>query len=88
MNFYEYYTKPEELDGYDNRHDFIVSSIMHNALTTKKKLTDKQEKIISYNPLASQLYAIHILKGPFPLGEPAIKRDKLYWKQYLEFIGE
>lgn len=71
---------PVDLKDWDSGDGSFFVSGSNSVVEFLKGFTEEQ---IATSTRWSCLYAIHVLKGPFRLGEKAIHRDP-YWRRYYE----
>ena len=87
MNLYEFHSKPEELNGYEDRICY-VPKLAFEALEENPNRPDKDklENAITKNAKQSYMYSCYTLKGPFPKGEDAIAKDTKYSTWYAKYV--
>jgi len=73
MNFYKYFTRPEQLDGYENR--FRIPGLAYQAAQTGEITWKQAEPYIMKDPKWAFRYALHILNHRWPEAEPYIMKD-------------
>ena len=86
MNLFQYHTNPEQLVGYADRMQLVPEL----ALEAAKKGNSSPEvlSIIAASPLLSYLYAMDVIKKPWPPGETAIAQSSERRKDYNQFLKD
>ena len=95
MNIYEFYSKPEQLAGHNDKMEYLVPDLAVNFI--KDVYGDgggyddvpnlpRLESTIAKDPYASYNYASEILDGPFPEGEPTIAKSANLSLRYAIYI--
>lgn len=84
INLYDYYSSPEELNGYENRIHFFPILAYEEILNGNKdpELLD----VLKKDPEYAFFYALNTIKGRWPEAEPFIMKDPYYAYCYAEDI--
>jgi len=79
MNIYKYFTRPEQLDGYENR--FRIPSLAYEAAQNGEITWKQAEPYIMKDPELAYLYAFGNLNHRWPEAEPYIMKNPwwAYW---------
>ena len=85
MNVYNFHSKPESLYQYEKITETNPDIFWEKYENTPGELK-KREAAISKSTKYSYLYALDVLKGPFPAGEAAIAADAYYAHRYAEDV--
>ena len=85
MNVYNFHSKPESLYQYEKITETNPDIFWEKYENTPGELK-KREAAISKSTKYSYLYALDVLKGPFPAGEAAIAKDAYYAKHYANEV--
>jgi hypothetical protein len=85
MNLYNYHKNPEDLHRHDSKEDHVIELFWGKYFGNSKELK-KREKTIARDSHYSLIYAKDILKGRFPLGEPAIAKSSHYSYLYAKDV--
>ena len=85
INLYEYHSKPNSLEQYENRVAIIPRLAYNYAIETKQRFEAGEPAImkIPYNAL---WYALYVIKCRWPEAEPAIMKDPWFAYLYAENI--
>ena len=59
----------------------------YNMSYSNPELRPQLERVVATDAKCSYYYAIHVLKGPFPAGEPAIATNRYDAKEYNKKFG-
>ena len=95
MNIYEFYSKPEQLDGHNDAMQYFVPDLAVRYITDVYRYgggyDDLQylpelERTIAKDPYASYNYASEVLDGPFPEGEPTIAKSGDFSLRYAVYV--
>ena len=88
MNLYEFYSNPEELNGYEDRVYHIPELAYKTIFSNQKNKYDikRLEDAISKKAKYSYEYAKDELGGPFPKGEDAIAKSHWYSFAYARYV--
>jgi hypothetical protein len=88
MNLYKYYSKPQELTGYDERIAKIPQLAYVYARSTGKRFPEG-EAAIAKDPELAYWYARDVIGNPWPPGEEAIASNPEWAYAYaLHVIGD
>jgi|WetSurMetagenome_2_1015567.scaffolds.fasta_scaffold798585_2 lambda repressor-like predicted transcriptional regulator len=85
MDLYKYHAKSAILQGHHEADDLVPERIM-KIVRTGKKLTQKQEDVISKDKNHAYEYAVNYLEKPWPKGEDAIAKDSWLAYRYAHFF--
>jgi len=85
MNLYKFHTKPNQLDGYEQRADVpdIAYEMVWDIPTDKRS---RYEKVIAKDPRTAYLYATGMARGRWPVGEDAISSSPEYAYKYALYV--
>lgn len=81
MNLYNYYNKPEILDGFDDA-DMNNPTVVWDLYAYDHIELEKRILTIAKSAKYAYKYAMLLYEGPFPLGEPAIATSAQFSYQY------
>jgi hypothetical protein len=85
MNLYQFHDHPESIHSHDKADTHVVDVFWNKYKNNPKELKTRKHAITKSSKY-SFYYASDILKGRFPLGEPAIATDPYQAKDYATTI--
>ena len=85
MNLYKFHADPKSLLHHDIAHE-KVPAVFWDKYEDNPDELKKREATIAKDPYYAYLYARHVLKKPFPLGEAAIAKDTYCAYQYAHEV--
>ena len=84
MKLFRLHDTPNSLDHHGDED--LVPELAWEKYKNNPEELKKREKTLARDPETAYKYAQHVLKGPFPLGEPSIAKDAWLSFFYADII--